>query len=200
MQPPDNHSGHKDYPNQANRLVNNSLPSNHNQPIIRQRKWFPHTALSLFMLVLWLLLVNEINAGQLLLGAALAWLIPWLTQDFWPESLVMRRPATALRFIGMVFKDILIANLALVRRILGPVDKLQPAFMVLPLDIEHEFTITLLASTISLTPGTVCADLSVDGRYLLIHSIHVIDTDAAIKEMKQRYEAPLKEIFECYKP
>lgn len=171
-----------------------------NQTVIRRRKWFPHTALSFFMLVLWLLLVNDVSAGQLLLGALLAWLIPWLTQDFWPESLTMRRPLTALKFIGVVLWDVVVANMVLVVRILGPVNKLQPAFMVLPLDIEHEFTITLLASTISLTPGTVAADLSMDGRYLLIHSLHVTDTRAAVAEMKQRYETPLKEIFECYKP
>lgn len=165
-----------------------------------RRAWFPHRALSVCMLLLWLLLVNEISVGQLLLGALLAWVIPWLTQDFWPESLTMRRPLTALKFIGVVLWDIVIANLVLVVRILGPVNKLQPAFMVLPLDIEHEFTITLLASTISLTPGTVSADLNMDGRYLLIHSLHVTDSQAAITQMKQRYEAPLKEIFECCTP
>ena len=69
--------------------------------------------------------------------------------------------------------------------------------MQVPLDIQHEFTITLFASTISLTPGTVSADLSLDRRYLLVHSLHVTDIDAAIAEMKQRYEAPLKEVFEC---
>ena len=89
------------------------------------------------------------------------------------------------------------ANLVLAVRILGPTKKLQPAFIKVPLDIEHEFTITLFASAISLTPGTVSADLDWEGRYLLVHSLHVIDIDAAIVEMKQRYEAPLKEVFEC---
>jgi multicomponent K+:H+ antiporter subunit E len=69
--------------------------------------------------------------------------------------------------------------------------------MVLPLDVREDFTITLLASTISLTPGTVSADLSVDHRYLLIHALHVEDEAATIAQIKQRYEAPLKEIFEC---
>ncbi|AQT61280.1 Na+/H+ antiporter subunit E [Cellvibrio sp. PSBB023] len=163
----------------------------------KARRWFPHATLSMFMLVLWLLLVNEISLGQVLLGAILAWLIPWLTQGFWPESLQLRKPLVLVKFILVVLWDILIANLILVVRILGPINKLQPAFMQVPLDIEHEFTITLFASTISLTPGTVSADLSLDGRYLLVHSLHVTDIDAAIAEMKQRYEAPLKEVFEC---
>lgn len=172
------------------------------KPIITEtgtppRQWFPHPSLSVFMLMLWLLLVNEVSGGHLMLGTFLAWLIPFLTQSFWPESMTVRNPWIAIRFVALVLWDIVLANLILAVRLLGPHRKLQPAFMVLPLDIEQDFTITLLASTISLTPGTVSADLSMDRRYLLIHCLHVTDIDAAIAEMKQRYEAPLKEIFEC---
>lgn len=167
--------------------------------VVQRRKWFPHATLSVFMLLLWLLLVNEVSSGQIVLGAILAWAIPYLTQGFWPESMTVRRPLVALKFIMVVLWDIVIANVNLVVLILGPGKRLQPAFMYLPLDIEQEFTITLLASTISLTPGTVSADLSMDGRYLLVHSLHVTDINAAVTQIKQRYETPLKEIFECSK-
>jgi multicomponent K+:H+ antiporter subunit E len=164
-----------------------------------KRLWLPHPALSLFMLLLWLFLVNDVSAGQFILGALLAWLIPFLTQAFWPESMTLRRPGVALKLMLLVLYDIIIANLVLVVRVLGPERKLQPAFMIVPLDIEQDFTITLLASAISLTPGTVSADLDMEGRYLLVHSLHVDDPEAAVGEIKQRYEAPLKEIFECSK-
>lgn len=163
----------------------------------RSRKWLPHSALSIFMWLLWLLMVNDLSAGHMLLGAFLAWLIPYMTQDFWPESMVLRKPWVAVRFVFMVLWDIVTANAVLALRILGPEKKLHPAFMLLPLDIKEDFTITMLASTISLTPGTVSADLSVDRSTLLIHVLHVDDIESSIAELKQRYEAPLKEIFEC---
>ena len=75
--------------------------------------------------------------------------------------------------------------------------RLRPGFVELPLDLTDEFAITLLASTISLTPGTVSADVSEDRRTLLIHALDVDDQDAMIRQIKQRYERPLKEIFEC---
>lgn len=163
----------------------------------KARRWFPHPALSVFMLLLWLLLANSISAGQLVLGVFLAWLIPWFSQGFWPEVLHIRKPLLLVKFALVVLWDIVIANVILAVRILGPMGKLQPAFMRVPLDIEEEFTITLFASTISLTPGTVSADLNRAEKYLLVHSLHVTDIDAAIAELKQRYEAPLKEVFEC---
>lgn len=163
----------------------------------KARRWFPHPALSVFMLPLWLLLTNSSSAGQLLLGSFLAWLIPWFSQGFWPESLRINKPLILLKFLILVLWDIVIANLILAVRILGPVDKLRPAFMKIPLDIEQEFTITLFASTISLTPGTVSADLNMEGKYLLVHCLHVTDIEASIAEIKRRYETPLREVFEC---
>ena len=175
----------------------NPQPATPSSTAPKARSWFPHPGLSVFMLLLWLLLANDVSVGQVVLGSILAWVIPWLTQGFWPESLRLRHPLVLIKFVLVVFWDILVANMILAVRILGPINKLQPAFMQVPLDIHHEFTITLFASTISLTPGTVSADLSLDRRYLLVHSLHVTDIDAAIAEMKQRYEAPLKEVFEC---
>ena len=54
----------------------------------------------------------------------------------------------------------------------------------------------MLAATITLTPGTVTADMSACGRALLIHSLHAPDPDAVRDEIKSRYEARLKRIFE----
>lgn len=161
------------------------------------RRCWPRPELSLMLWGLWLLLVNSMTFGQILLGAFWAWLIPFYTHNFWPGVMSLRKPWLGLKFLGVVIVDILIANAVVARLILSNTDRLQPAFMLLPLDIKEDFTITLLASTISLTPGTVSADLTADRRFLLIHSLHVDDIDQAVAQMKQRYEAPLKEIFEC---
>jgi multicomponent K+:H+ antiporter subunit E len=161
------------------------------------RRIWPRPLLSGWLWVLWLLLVNELSGGHMLLGAFWAWLIPFCTHDFWPGVMSLRKPALALKFLGVVLWDILVANWIVARLILRPAASLQPAFMLLPLDVQDDFTITLLASTISITPGTVSADLSTDRRHLLIHTLHVEDEEAAIAQIKQRYEAPLKEIFEC---
>jgi multicomponent K+:H+ antiporter subunit E len=67
---------------------------------------------------------------------------------------------------------------------------------VIPLDLRHPFSTTLLASIITLTPGTVSVNLSGDRRSLLIHGLAVADPEAAARRVKQRYERPLMEIFE----
>ena len=63
------------------------------------------------------------------------------------------------------------------------------------LDLRQPEAITLLAGTITLTPGTVSADLSDEGHSLLVHVLHTEDPDADRDGIKERYESRLKEIF-----
>jgi multicomponent K+:H+ antiporter subunit E len=67
---------------------------------------------------------------------------------------------------------------------------------VFPLRLKTEVAISLLANTISLTPGTVSTYLSADRRCLIIHSLHTLDPDEVLDTIRQRYETPLKEILE----
>ena len=53
----------------------------------------------------------------------------------------------------------------------------------------------MLAGTITLTPGTVSADLSDQGHSLLVHVLHTDDPDAVRDDILTRYEARLLEIF-----
>ena len=76
-----------------------------------------------------------------------------------------------------------------------PADKIQSAWIPIPIELKSPEAITMLAGTITLTPGTVTADMSSCGRVLLIHSLHAPDPDAIRDDIKTRYEARLKRIF-----
>lgn len=160
------------------------------------RRLLPHPWLTLVLTLLWLLLSNSLAPGHLLLGLALAWLIPLLTLRFWPDTVHFHQPLTLLRFIARVLWDILVANLNVAQLILGKPERLSPAFFKIPLDLKGELAISLLANTISLTPGTLSVELSPDRRTLLVHGLDVPDPAATCAEIKARYEAPLKQVFE----
>ncbi|WGZ93088.1 MAG: Na+/H+ antiporter subunit E [Candidatus Thiothrix putei] len=162
------------------------------------KRFLPHPLLSVFLLLIWLLLNNTLAMGHVVLGAGLALLIPFLTVGFWPERVCVRRPWVLLKFVAVVLWDIVVANLNVAVLILGSTHKLQPAFMRLDLDIRSPLGVSLLANTISLTPGTVSCEVSADRQHLMIHALHVTDVEASIREMKQRYEQPLIEVLrEC---
>ena len=159
------------------------------------RRWLPSLPLSAGVFALWLLLVADISVGQLLLAALLALALPLLAARLQPERAHFGRPAVALVLARRVLWDMLLSNVEVARRILGPERVLTPAFVWLPLELTSIHAITALASIITLTPGTVSAELSDDRRHLLVHCFNLADADALMATIKTRYEAPLKEIF-----
>lgn len=156
---------------------------------------FPHPLLSAVLWVIWLLLNNTIAPGHIVLGAILATLIPWLTSSFWPEHISIQRPWLLVRYTVRVLFEIMIANVVVAKLILGPEKRLQPGFIDYPLSLQSPVGISLLANTISLTPGTVSCDLSDDRQHLLIHALHIDDVDAIIADIHRKFEIPLQEIF-----
>jgi multicomponent K+:H+ antiporter subunit E len=157
----------------------------------------PHPLLSVVLVLLWLLLNNSTAPGHVVLGVMVGLAIPLFTRRFWPKPAKVRRPGLALRFAGLVLWDILVASFAVARTVLGPREAIRPAFVRVPLEVQGEFAVTVLASVISLTPGTVCADVGGARSYLLVHALSVDDPDALVRQIKSRYEAPIREIFSC---
>lgn len=168
--------------------------------LTRYSLMLPQPRLTLVLVLVWLLLNNSMGPGQILLGLLLGWLIPLFTRRFWPETLQLHAPLTLLRFVGVVLWDILVANLTVARLILGQPGQLRPAFFEVPLDLKGEIGISLLANTISLTPGTVSLELSSDHASLRVHALDAPAPDALVQEIKARYEAPLKKVFEPCSP
>ncbi len=157
----------------------------------------PQPLVSLMILALWIAIAPAPGLGQFVLGGVVAVAIPWFTHPFWPDPPRLVRPGMAVRLFLRVIWDIIVANVEVARLVLGPADRLHPVFIELPLEIEDPFVATILASIITLTPGTLSVDVDPARRVLLVHALDVTDVPAAIDTIKRRYEAPLKEIFGC---
>ena len=163
----------------------------------RAYRWlFPHPYLTLLLAVVWILLQNQFSWGMAVFGVILGVIIPRITAVWWPDQPEGFRLRRMFGYGLIVVWDILVANIQVAWIVLTvPNSKLKPAWIVIPLDLKQPEAITMLAGTITLTPGTVSADLSDAGHSLLVHVLHTDDPDAVVTEIKTRYEARLKEIF-----
>ncbi|MEC7816861.1 MAG: Na+/H+ antiporter subunit E [Pseudomonadota bacterium] len=156
---------------------------------------FPQPWLSLILFVTWQFLSEGVSGGSVVLGLILAWGIPQLTRGFWPDAPAFRKPGKMVGYLLVVLWDIVVASFAVAKLILSPA-KPQPAFVCYPLSLEDPLAISILASTISLTPGTVSADVSDDQKMLLIHALDARTDDEVIEGIRTRYEKPLMEMFQ----
>lgn len=159
------------------------------------RLTFPQPWLSLMLFVVWQFLSGGVSGGSAVLGLLLAWGIPQMTQGFWPERPSVLKWWRFPSYLAVVLYDIAVASVQVGWLIVSG-RKPRPAFVTYPLSLDDPLAITLLAGTISLTPGTVTVDVSDDQRRLLIHALDATDDQAVIDAIHQRYERRLQEMFQ----
>jgi multicomponent K+:H+ antiporter subunit E len=162
----------------------------------RRRAWLPHPALSALLAAVWLLLQQSVAPAQLLTAAVLGLAVPRLVDGFIGPATRLHAPMLILRFAAIVLWDIVVSNLTVARIVLSPVSDPHPAWVPVPLDTEHPTVMTLLATIITMTPGTVSCVVDDGQRLILVHALDCDDPPALAAQIKQRYEAPLRRIFE----
>lgn len=160
------------------------------------RRLLPHPALTLLLTVVWLLMANAVTVGALLVGFVLGIALPIFTSAFWPDRPQLRFGRTMLGYVAVVVWDIVVANFQVAWLILFRRNRdLRPGWLVVPVALDTPEALTILAGTISLTPGSFSADISADGRHLLVHALDVTDPEAEVARIKARYEARLQRVF-----
>lgn len=160
------------------------------------RKLVPHPLLALTLACVWLALVNKITLGNIILGGFLGLVIALMTAPYLPGKPRVRHPFRVVGFVFLVLWDIVVANVQIALIILfKPTGKLKSAWITVPLELTSPEAITVLAGTITMTPGTVSATLSSCGGAILVHALHTDDPIAVRDDIKSRYEKRLLEIF-----
>lgn len=158
---------------------------------------FPHPILTLLLALVWMMLNNTVSLSVAVFGLILGTLLPIFTAPYWPNQPKLKNLPMIMEYVFIVLWDIVVANIAVARTIVFvPNEKIRSRWVTIPMELRTPEAITVLAGTITMTPGTVSAEMSACGRSLLVHCLDTGDPDAIRDEIKQRYERRLKEIFE----
>jgi multicomponent Na+:H+ antiporter subunit E len=96
-----------------------------------------------------------------------------------------------LRKIGQVFgftafyaREMVLANLHLAWDAVTPTQLMHPAVLELPLDAKTDLEILLVGNLLTMTPGTLCMDVSPDHRIMYVHAMYAEDRSSAIAHLK----------------
>lgn len=155
-------------------------------------------AITIILVVLWLLLNNTAAPGDILTGIVVAVLLMLAAAQLRPVHPRLRRLYLFIPLVAHVLVDIVRSNIGVGRIILGLVrdHKIRSGFIDIPLDLHDPHGLAILAAIVTSTPGTAWADLSPDGNTLTLHVLDLRDEAEWIRMIKQRYEAPLLRIFQ----
>lgn len=161
------------------------------------KRLFPTPWLSLALWLLWLLLNLSLSAGNLLLGAALAFAAPLMMAPLRPLPIRIRRPGVILKLFFLVGRDVVISNIAVAWGVLNAGKKPpRSRFIKIPLDLHDANGLAALSMITTVVPGTIWSELALDRSILLLHVFDLDDEAQFIEHFKATYERPLMEIFE----
>jgi multicomponent K+:H+ antiporter subunit E len=114
-----------------------------------------------------------------------------------PPRLRIRNRRRLARLVLVVLWDVVRSNLALLSiLVMGRRWSVRSGFVTIPLTMTDPYGLAVLACIVTATPGTIWMSYRAREGLLLIHVFDLVDNVAWIRTITERYEAPLREIFE----
>jgi len=155
----------------------------------------PLLLLHLFLLGVWLALTDEVSFLNVVLGLAVGAVVTSIVAVAFGRGGYLHRGWALLRFLGYFVRILIQANLQVMWEIITPGYTMTPRLIRYDVEGLTPVQITVLASAITLTPGTLTADVDEDGRYLFIHCMYAGDRDDAVRQIDELRGRLLREVF-----
>ncbi|BAB05034.1 Na+/H+ antiporter subunit E [Halalkalibacterium halodurans] len=150
--------------------------------------------LNLVIAIIWMFLQNSFTFADFLVGYVVGIGILIALRRFMIFDLYFRKVWAWIKLIVLFFKELVLANIDVTKIVLSPKLDITPGIVAVPTKLKSDWELTLLAGLISLTPGTLSMDFSDDKKYIYIHSIHVPDKEAMIREIHDTFEKAILEV------
>ena len=143
----------------------------------------------------WMALTGDWSLPAIVFSGALGWLLLRLVRPLGGEGFRHVRLPRLPGFLLYFLKEVVVANLKVAAAVVAPRGRLRPAIVAVPLAVDRDAEIALLANLITLTPGTLSLDVSPDRRTLYVHAMAVTSPDELRREVRDGFERRILEVF-----
>ncbi|SDY50189.1 multicomponent Na+:H+ antiporter subunit E [Evansella caseinilytica] len=150
--------------------------------------------LNIGIAIIWMFFRNDFSGLEFFLGYVVGIILLFALRRFLVFDFYMRRVYAIVKLILLFNYKLVLSNIDVIKIVLSPKLDIEPGIIAVPTALKTEWEVTLLASLISLTPGTLSMDFSEDGKTIYVHSIHVPDKEEAIKEIHDSFERAILEV------
>src|SRR5699024_7429924 len=119
----------------------------------------------------WMLVNTSFKALTFVIGYIIGMMTMVIMRLYFIEKLDLYRIWAFSKLNLIVFRELLLFNIDVLKIVLRPKMDIEPSVFAYPTELEHDWEITLLSNLITLTPGTLVLHVSDDQRTLYIHAI-----------------------------
>lgn len=143
----------------------------------------------LWLTGLWVVLWRSVTAATILTGLLVAGLLVLLGHRRRGRDVPHRvHPVAMVRFVVHVLVLLVQSNLTLAKEVLTPTDHTFPGVISVAVPPSSSLVLTLVANSISLTPGTVTLDIDRQPDVLHVHGLYLQDAAATRRQIQRLHE------------
>jgi len=154
------------------------------------------TFLSNILLALaWVTVTGIFEPANFVTGFALAYVILWLIQRATGPSNYFLKVYQVFSFVLFFGKELIQSNLRVAHDVLTIHQHMRPGVIAIPLDVQTDAEITMLANLITLTPGTLSLDVSTDRKILYVHAMYIDGVEEFRRYIKEGLEKRVMEVL-----
>jgi multicomponent Na+:H+ antiporter subunit E len=149
-----------------------------------------HFLLNIGLSSAWAALMGSFDATTLAAGYAVGYVIVWAAQPALGPSAYVTGVGRAVAFFVFYLAELVWSSIQVAIDVCRPRLRMCPGVVGLPLRARTDAEITVLANLISLTPGTLSLDVSLDKRLLYVHAMDLKEgPDALRADIRDRLES-----------
>lgn len=141
-------------------------------------------ATNLILAFVWAALNGGIGLPSLLVGFLIGYLVLFILQPLLGASRYCGKLYDGTLLALYFVCELIVSSVKVTWDVLTPTHRSKPALIAVPIEANTDAEITVLASLVSLTPGSLSVDISEDRSHLLVHAMFVEDPEAFKEEFK----------------
>ena len=151
--------------------------------------------MNLLLSFIWVALTGQMNYSNFVFGYLLGFGVLFIMNRNERDQRYFYRVPKIVSFFFFFLYELIKANVQVAYDVITPKYFFKPGIVRYPVNATTDFEINLLATFISLTPGTLIMDISDDKKAIYIHVMYLKDEEAFIRSLKTGVERKLLEIL-----
>ncbi|CAM3069888.1 Na+/H+ antiporter subunit E [Vibrio neptunius] len=150
--------------------------------------------LNLFLALAWMLLNGDYTSLNFIIGFVVGFVALRLSQPFGVKTGYFRRFRALLSLLVYFCYEMVISVARVCWDVITPTHLSDPDIVHVPLDVSTDLEISLLANMVSLTPGSLSLDVTLDKKHMVVHAMFAPEHDKVIREIKDGLEKRILEV------
>lgn len=150
--------------------------------------------INLLIALMWMFLGESYSIAGFVTGYIVGIVLLFLLRRFLKGPFYLWRGYKILVLALIFIKELFLSNFEITKLVYARRLDINPGIFTLETELETDWEITLLATLITLTPGTVTMAVSPNKKELYIHAMDIVDMKDAVHAIKNSFEKHIMEV------